>query len=86
MNDGMRNSTDEERARLAAGQHNAACVHNRIKANCIECSAPEMLALLRDIEWTDDISPDCPKCRAAHPVHRVDCPLAALLARFPEGT
>jgi hypothetical protein len=48
-------------------------------------AASEMLALLRDIEWTDDLSPECPKCLAPQSSgHTVDCPLDALLKRLEE--
>lgn len=50
-------------------------------------AAPDMLALLRWMEWEGNGAvSECPVCREARPTHRGSCSLAAILARFPETT
>jgi hypothetical protein len=56
-------------------------------------AAPEMLAMLKELEWsswswehdeqTDDI---CPVCRAEPRQHRPSCRLAALIAKAERKT
>lgn len=53
MSDGQRNATDAERAAaLLAGQTGAFCRHGQKRGKCMECAAPEMLAMLRELQAT----------------------------------
>lgn len=47
-------------------------------------AAPELLAMLRELEWHGDEGPQttCPECTGIKPKHYPDCRLAALLGRF----
>ena len=52
-------------------------------------AAPEMLALLRSLEWRDRVDgwtycPDCESVQQQNAGHRDGCVLGAFLARFPQ--
>ncbi len=46
---------------------------------------PEMVAMLRKLEWQHNGERYCPECEGCEPVHRDACTLAALLKDLPES-
>lgn len=87
----MQNTTAVQRAQWAPAQRNAACAHSRIKVDCLECAAPEMLELLHSVHW-EPLRPgpgeSCVRCGGQR-IEKSEvggyssCALCRLLDRFP---